>query len=126
MRQALGLPLDGQAIATGKQIAQFLNLQLDDLSLLGIEQALAIGLQRTFDRLDQTLGVDLLLAQCTGSLVVAGILEGVLQHPRDLAIGQAIGRLDLNARLDPGTQPVSYTHLDVYKRQVRAHSLIGE
>src|SRR5690606_17273486 len=58
----------------------------------------------TLDRLDQTLRIDLLLAQYTRSLVVPGVLEGVLQHASNLAIGQAVGRLDLNACLDTGTQ----------------------
>ncbi|MNZ48798.1 NAD-specific glutamate dehydrogenase [compost metagenome] len=45
-----------------------------------------------------------MLAQYTGNLVVIGVLERVLEHFGDFAIGQAVGRLDLNAGFDARTQ----------------------
>ena len=57
------------------------------VALVGIQQALAIGLQGGLHGLDQAPRIDLGLAQRTGRHVVAGVLEGVLEHAGNLAIG---------------------------------------
>ncbi|OPF36239.1 NAD-specific glutamate dehydrogenase [Pseudomonas aeruginosa P49] len=102
--QALDLVLDGRGVATTGQFTQGVHLRRDGQVLLFVQEPLAVDVQRRLHGLQQPLRLDLLFAQGAGSLVVAGVVEGVLEHPRDLAVGQPIGRLDLDAGLDAGTQ----------------------
>src|SRR5690606_30437928 len=100
LAQALDLALDGNAIRTIEQLSQGLHLHLDGITLLFIKQAITINCQGGFDCFEQALSVDLLLAWRPSGLVFSSLLEGILQHPRNLAVGKAVGWLDLNARLD--------------------------
>ncbi|AGZ36921.1 NAD-specific glutamate dehydrogenase [Pseudomonas sp. VLB120] len=100
LRQTLGLLLDGRAIGAAKQITQFLHLMLDSHALITAEQTIAIGVEGALHRFKQALAVDLVLAQLSGLLVGTGVLEGILEHACDLAIGQAVGRFDLDAGFD--------------------------
>src|SRR5450830_128197 len=104
LRQALGLLLDGIAIGAFHQFGQFLHLQVDDHALFSIQQAFAVDLQCALHRFEQAPGIDLLLTQYAGDLVVTGILERILEHLGDFAIGQTVGRLDLDTGFNARAQ----------------------
>src|SRR5450830_416247 len=104
LRQALGLLLDGIAIGAFHQFGQFLHLQVDDHALLSIQQAFAVDLQCALHSFEQAPGIDLLLTQYAGDLVVTGILERILEHLGDFAIGQTVGRLDLDTGFNARAQ----------------------
>ena len=70
----------------------------------GVQQALAIGFKGALHRFEQTLGIHLLLTQDAGDFVVTGVLERVLEHLGDLAVGETVGRLDLDAGFYARTQ----------------------
>jgi len=74
--QALDLPLYGMGILASRQRAQLVHGGEDGQALIFAEQALTVGIQGRLYRLEQTLGLHLLLAQGTRSLVAAGVLEG--------------------------------------------------
>ncbi|MNJ73499.1 NAD-specific glutamate dehydrogenase [compost metagenome] len=74
-----------------------MHLLFDSQALFGVQQALAIGVQGALHRFKQTLGVNLVLTQLASDLVKTGMFEGILEHAGDFAVGQTVGRLDLDA-----------------------------
>ena len=68
------------------------------------QKLITINVQRRLHGLDQTLSIDLLLAQHTGHFVITRILKRILEHLGDFTVGQTIRRFDLDACLNPRTQ----------------------
>ncbi|MNO93231.1 NAD-specific glutamate dehydrogenase [compost metagenome] len=81
-----------------------MHLEFNGFAFFAAEQPLAIGVQCALHRFEQTLAINLVFTQLTRLLVGACVLERILEHAGDLAVGQAVGWLDLNAGLDPRPQ----------------------
>ncbi len=103
--------------------------RLDRRALRRIEQ-LAIGRERIARRIGDPVGLDLRFGQRTLRCVVRRMRERVLQHPRDLVVGESVRRLHHDRRFHArrllargyGQQPVRIDlerHLDA--RSARDH-----
>ena len=107
--QAFGLLFDGGQVAAVQQPLQALHLGVDDQAFVGIQQALAIGLQGGLHGLDQAPRIDLGLAQ-SAPLSVNGdgdALRALLRNLVDNAIRYTPegGRVDVSI-LEESGRPV--------------------